>query len=161
MKRSIIAALGIFLLLFPPSPDAGIASDQEVKAIARELSCLCGTCPRRPLDECACGWAEKNRGRIAGALREGQDREAIIAGFVREFGQQIFSAPPKEGFNLLAWVMPFLVLGAGGLVVRSVVLAWSRNRERPGASPPQEPTETGEDEDYRTRLEQELKERNA
>ena len=37
---------------------AAEVSDKQVKDVAKVMACLCGTCPRRPLDECSCGWAD-------------------------------------------------------------------------------------------------------
>ncbi len=156
MKRTLRVA---FYLLFPlclAVPAGAEVTDAEVKEVARELACLCGTCPRRPLHECSCGWADKYRARIKGALEAGQDKPAIVASFVREFGQEAFSAPPKSGFNLTAWVMPFLALALGGLAVRTVMVTWSRDRRVPAPSAASQDEGDGT---YLTRLEQELKER--
>ena len=156
MKRSLQVA---FCLLFPLClvlPAGAGVTDAEVKEVARELACLCGTCPHRPLHECSCGWADKYRARIKGELEAGQDKPTIVASFVREFGQEAFSAPPKSGFNLTAWVMPFLALALGGLAVRTVIATWSRNRRTD--APPSASQAEGEG-TYLTRLEQELKER--
>ena len=129
----------------------------QVKDIAQELACLCGTCPRRPLHECSCGWADKYRARIKEAIETGQEKSAIITSFVSEFGQEAFSAPPKSGFNLTAWVMPFLALALGGFAVRKVIISWSQNKHSVVLS---SKIQTDEDKTYLTRLEQELKERN-
>ncbi len=40
-------------------------------------------------------------------LDKGMDRPAIIAIYRTRYGEKILSAPTTEGFNLLAWVMPF------------------------------------------------------
>ena len=142
---------------------AGV-TDQEVKEVASELACLCGDCPRRPLDECACGWADQNRQRIADSLEAGQDKQAIIAGFVQEFGLQALSAPPAEGFHLTAWIMPFLAIAIGSLAVRSVVVNWRRNRltaARGTSADRLGPSDPLKESAFRARLERELKERNS
>ena len=131
-------------------------TQERVRDVAKGLACLCGTCPRRPLDECACGWADQKRERIAEALKAGQDNEAIVAGFVAEFGQEVFVTPPAEGFNLSAWIMPAMALLLGAMVVWAVLRNWSRHRAAPaeGRSP-----EIEDDDKYRSRLERELRER--
>ena len=145
-----------FLLLSPVFSARAEVNPDRVKEVAKGLACLCGDCPRRPLDECACGWAKRNRARIADALEAGQNKEAIIAGFVDEFGQEIFVTPPAEGFNLSAWIMPFLVLVLGAFGVCAVLRNWSRQRVAPVAS---RVSKTEADDAYRLRLEQELRER--
>lgn len=145
------------LLLLPITGSVTAEVSQErVREVAKGLACLCGTCPRRPLDECACGWADGKRARIAEALEAGQDREAIIAGFVAEFGQEVYVTPPASGFNLSAWVMPIMVLLLGGLVLGAVLRNWSRQRTAPAAGTV---PETDTDDPYRLRLEKELRER--
>ena len=156
-RMACIFLLGLMLPLSPGMADAAV-TEAQVKAVAKELACLCGTCPRRPLHECACGWADKNRQRILDALKSGQDKDAIVAGFIRDFSQEALSAPPKKGFHLIAWVMPFAVLIVGGFIVRSVIRNWSRGRREAAAGPQGQ----GKGEDaYRSRLEQELREFDA
>ena len=43
---------------------------------------------------------------------------------VDKYGETVLSAPTKFGFNLTAWMTPFLALVAGGFGVRKVLLAW-------------------------------------
>ncbi len=151
--RMIFPAL---LLLSVAGSVSAEVTQKQVRAVARGLACLCGDCPRRPLDECSCGWADRNRARIAEALEAGQDKEAIVAGFVAEFGQEVFVTPPAEGFNLSAWIMPIVALLLGAVVLGAVLRNWSRHRAAPaeGRTP-----EIEADDIYRSRLEQELRER--
>ncbi|MDE2998409.1 MAG: cytochrome c-type biogenesis protein CcmH [Gemmatimonadota bacterium] len=151
--RMIVPAL--LLLLLAGSVFAEVAQER-VRDVAKGLACLCGTCPRRPLDECACGWADQKRARIAEALEAGQDREAIIAGFVAEFGQEVYVTPPASGFNLSAWIMPIMALLLGGVVLGAVLRGWSRQRGTPAAG---RVPEADTDDPYRLRLEKELRER--
>ncbi len=145
------------LLLLPTAGSAPAEVSQErVREVAKGLACLCGTCPRRPLDECECGWADQKRARIAEALEAGQDREAIIAGFVAEFGQEAYVTPPASGFNLSAWIMPIMVLLLGAVMLGVVLRNWSRRHIDPAAG---RVTETEADDPYRLRLERELRER--
>ncbi|MDE2888814.1 MAG: cytochrome c-type biogenesis protein CcmH [Gemmatimonadota bacterium] len=145
----------LLLLSLAGSVTAEVMQDR-VREVAKDLACLCGTCPRRPLDECECGWADEKRARIAKALEAGQDRETIIAGFVAEFGQEAYVTPPAEGFNLSAWVMPIIVLLLGGVALGAVLRSWSRQRVAPAAG---RVPETETDDPYRLRLEKELGER--
>ena len=100
--------------------------EARVMEVAKELACLCGDCPTRPLHECRCGHAGQQRERIAKGLEAGQTKDQVIAGFVSDFGIRIFVTPPKEGFNLMAWFMPFFGIVVGGYAVRSVLKGWSR-----------------------------------
>jgi cytochrome c-type biogenesis protein CcmH len=55
---------------------------------------------------------------IAMKLSEGATPEEIKAYFVEQYGPQVLGEPPREGFSLLAWVLPFIALagGAGWLI---------------------------------------------
>ena len=151
--RMVVPAL---LLLSLAGAAAAEVTQERVREVAKGLACLCGTCPRRPLDECACGWADQKKTRIAEALEAGQDRDAIIAGFVAEFGQEVYVTPPATGFNLSAWIMPILVLVLGAAGLGAVLRNWSRQRVAPAAG---RVSETESDDPYRLRLEKELRER--
>jgi cytochrome c-type biogenesis protein CcmH len=64
------------------------------------------------------------RERIAAGDSESEIKDALVA----DFGEGVLAAPPKQGFNLLAWVLP---LAAGALAVAALAVAlrrWSRAR---------------------------------
>ena len=50
---------------------------------------------------------------------------------VSQFGPEILAAPPKRGFDLLAWLVPAAVLVAGAAVVGGLAVMWSRSRRGP------------------------------
>jgi cytochrome c-type biogenesis protein CcmH len=65
------------------------------------------------------------RTRIAACETSGQIKQELVD----SFGPAILAAPPKKGFDLLAWWLPL-----GGIVVAAVAIAagvwhWSRKRE--------------------------------
>ena len=57
------------------------------------------------------------------ALAEGKDEEVILEDFVSQYGLKVLATPPAEGFNLLVWILPFLVAGFGLVVAGRVVFA--------------------------------------
>ena len=137
------------------------ASAAQVRDVARELACLCGDCPTRPLDECTCGFAGQKRSEIAEHLDRGEDKETVIAAFVARYGTQVLVVPPARGFNLSAWVMPFIVLFGGGLAVRSVIRRWAQDRSRRPAANRATIQAPPTDDPYRERLESELRDRDV
>ena len=92
-------------------------------------------------------------------IRKGKSRAQIIAFYRHKYGEKVLSAPTAEGFNLLAWTMPFIALVLGGGLMVLVVGRWRSN----APSAPAGSTPTGEpssfDPELRRRLENELKER--
>ena len=43
---------------------------------------------------------------------------------VQNYGEQLLAAPTKKGFNLTAWVTPFLAFFAGAGLVGFVIHRW-------------------------------------
>lgn len=124
--------------------------------VGQELACLCDTCPRRPLHECTCGYAQQQQARIDALLAEGKSKQQVIDIFVAEFGKRVLSKPPAEGFNLTAWLMPPLVLVFGFFIVRSVLQTWAKSKPAKATGP-----KVDQSDPYIDRIEQELRERDS
>jgi cytochrome c-type biogenesis protein CcmH/NrfF len=144
------------------SSRAAAPSGQE---IAEGLTCQCGC--GLTVANCNhpnCSFSVPMRERIDTMLAHGKDRAEIISYFRKQYGEKILSAPTTQGFNLLAWTMPFVALLAGGGLVVLMMGRW-----RGGApAPPQAPGDSGSgnsgnsgksDSALRERLERELRER--
>jgi len=103
-----------------------------------------------------CGSREVMTTLITQKIDQGQSEEQIIQFFIAQYGEQVLAAPPKQGFNLMAWITPFVVLIVGAGVIYIALKKWVR-REAPSQTyTPAEPDE--KDEEYRHQLEEELKE---
>ncbi len=70
------------------------------------------------------------RRRIAAGASERQIKDELVA----QFGHGVLASPPKNGFGLLAWLLPLVLLATGAIVVGVLIWAWSRRR----APPPRE-----------------------
>lgn len=151
MKTAIFISICVCLLAVPVRAEVTTAQLDEV---GKELACLCGDCPRRPLDECICGYAQQQHARIKSMLTSGQTPQAIVDAYVREFGKEVLAKPSAEGFDLAAWVMPPAVLLLGFLLVRHVLRSWAQTRV-----PATHTAQQARDDPYLDRLESELKER--
>jgi cytochrome c-type biogenesis protein CcmH len=53
----------------------------------------------------------------------------IESALVANYGPEILAAPPRKGFDLLAWWLPIAGVLGGGLVLGAGVWRWSRRRE--------------------------------
>jgi cytochrome c-type biogenesis protein CcmH len=82
-----------------------------------------------------CSFAVPARKRITESLARGETGEQILADFKGEYGEKVLSSPVPEGFNILAWVGPYL----GIFIAGSLMFAFFRRRagETPIASAPQ------------------------
>ncbi len=130
--RSICRTAGLLLLCcllqpgFAEAAPAPITSAQ-IKKVAKDLVCLCGSCNRESLATCICtDFAVPEREVIGEALAAGQTHQQIVDSFVERFGLRALATPPARGYTLLAWIGPFVGLIFGVFVVRQVLLRWRR-----------------------------------
>jgi len=120
---ALAAALVAGAAVAAPSP-----SDLEA-----ELVCpVCGT----TLDQSDAPVALRMKRYIRERLAAGASEAQIKAELVDQFGPGVLAEPPKSGFDLLAWLVPFAVLVAGAVGVGLVVWAWSRRRGEEDTGPP-------------------------
>jgi cytochrome c-type biogenesis protein CcmF len=131
------AAAAILLLLLPaaaaaqhvetPASAAVTARTPLEKELFREIVCLCGTCGKKLIGECECGYAAKMRAEVTRLVGEGRSREEIYRHFVSEYGsEEPLAAPLDRGFNRLAWSVPYLG-GVGALVLMvGAARRWAR-----------------------------------
>jgi len=103
------------------------------RELRREIVCMCGTCGHQLVAECTCSVAAGMREEIARLVGEGRTRDEVYRYFIDKYGsQEPLAAPIDEGFNRLAWSVPY-VFGLVGLAVAgTLALRWSRQApERP------------------------------
>jgi cytochrome c-type biogenesis protein CcmH len=81
-------------------------------------------CPGLTLANCPSVYAETLRVSVRGRLDAGETPDSIVESLVAAFGEGIRGAPRAAGLGLVLWVLPAIVLGAGGIAV----LWWLRTR---------------------------------
>ncbi|MCS7222323.1 MAG: cytochrome c-type biogenesis protein CcmH [Anaerolineae bacterium] len=138
---------GTTALAQTPTPD-------EINQVAREL--WCPLCAGVRLDVCELKACEQMREVIALKLSQGATPEEIKAYFVEQYGPQVLGEPPREGFTLLAWVLPFAFLAAGAGLLGYLGYHWSQHRRTVTATATASSPEIFQDE-YVRRLEEELR----
>lgn len=151
LKRKLgIILLLVALLFFSPAR----ANAQTVSDISKQLICQCGC--GRLLNSHVCDTQEAMVTLVEQKLAQGQSEEEIIQFFVAQYGEQVLAAPPKRGFNLVAWVTPFVALLFGGGVIYIVLKKWVRRGRLSQTYAMTEANE--EDEKYQRQLKKELQE---
>ena len=108
--------------------------DDETPTLAElEKKFICPTC-QTTLELSNAPVADRMRAFIRERIAAGDSESEISEALVAQFGEGVLAAPPKEGFNLLAWVLPLAgaaaAIGALGVALRR----WSRTRTEPGAA---------------------------
>lgn len=71
--------------------------------------------PYHTLSYCPSQEAGQMRDQIKQMISEGKTKQEIVNYYVGLYGMRILQIPPKKGFFLSAWVMPFigLIIGIG------------------------------------------------
>lgn len=57
-------------------------------------------------------------------IGKGMRGPQIVAFYRHKFGEKVLSAPTTEGFNLLAWTMPFIAVFVGGGLIAIAFGRW-------------------------------------
>jgi len=126
----------LFVLLSAVSSLPAQDNEEKYKQVGKQLTCQCGC--REQITVCGmqnCGSATPIRAEIREKLKAGVGVDAIVESFVARMGKQVLAAPPMKGFDLTAWIVPFVTLGLG-----LVLVGWIVVRMRQSSGPVQEIT---------------------
>ncbi|HEU4630304.1 MAG TPA: cytochrome c-type biogenesis protein CcmH [Gemmatimonadaceae bacterium] len=117
---------------------AGVAgpsmSPEARDAVERQIACPCPctldvyTCRT----SMPCGFSPRIHRDVMGLVENGYSADEILAAFTDVYGNAIRMAPPKRGFDLMAWVAPFAAIGTGALGIYALLRRW----QRPAAETP-------------------------
>ena len=155
------AALGILSILIFQLTFAYATTDsrqnptpEQIKQVAANLVCLCGSCSRESLATCICtAFAIPERESIGRQLSEGFSSDEIVSNYVQQFGNVVLAEPPPGNVRWISVVTPIIVLLFGGIVIRAVLVQWRGGKDTVVSNTPQ-PTE--QHIKYKTQLRQDL-----
>jgi cytochrome c-type biogenesis protein CcmF len=106
------------------------------RELQSEIVCMCGTCGRKRIGECTCGMAAEMRAELAGLVAKGMDRDQVYQYYIGKYGsQEPLAMPIDEGFNRLAWAVPYALGLFGAAFAGALALRWSRAREATADAP--------------------------
>jgi len=101
------------------------------KDLGHQLMCICGC--NQILLECnhvGCPDSDMMRNELMAGVTRGDSDSLVEQAFVQKYGPTVLAAPTTTGFDRTAWIVPFVALGLGLLLVILVVRAW-KNRPTP------------------------------
>ncbi len=151
------AALLVIIVTASACLAQGRALTLEEQAQGIDKSLMCPVCPGETLDQSQVEAAKQMRSLVREKLGAGESRQQILDYFVARYGEDVLAAPPKNGANLIAWVVPGAGLAAFGTVL-FLVLRAMRSRRRPGTSMPTYPQLTDEElKPYLARVDEEMR----
>jgi cytochrome c-type biogenesis protein CcmH len=119
-----VAALGA-------APPGQTVTEDQVREVAANLRCV--VCQSLSVADSPSETAHQMRAIVRERLVAGETPEQVTAYFVEKYGTWILLAPPRHGFNLLVWVVPFAGLALGLVLAGLAMRRWSR---RSAAVPP-------------------------
>lgn len=122
--RLLVVALAVLVLATPAT-----ASERHPTLAELEGQLMCPICEGETLAESDSPAAQQIKAEIQARIAVGQTRSEIKRGLVGEWGKRILAAPPREGFDLLAWLLPIAGVLGGAVVLGFLAWRWTRARE--------------------------------
>ncbi len=121
----LLPVLAAALLLAAPAA----ASEQHPTLNELENQIMCPVCAGETLAQSDSPAAAQVKRYIQGRIAAGDTRSQIKRELVAQYGTRILAAPPRHGFDLLAWVLPLagILCAAGAMGV--LAWRWSRRGE--------------------------------
>jgi cytochrome c-type biogenesis protein CcmH len=155
----VLAAASMGWLLTASRGSAAVRP--TVNGVAEGLTCQCGC--GLTVANCnhpTCEFAVPARAQIGKMIDEGRTRAEIIAFYRDKYGEKVLSAPTTQGFNLLAWIMPFVAIAIGGVFIGFAARRW---RSKGSGKPAEDSSGAREsraqfDPELKRRLEDEVRE---
>ena len=126
-----LAMIALFVIIF-----LGAGDDMEARFNTlghKKLICVCGC--NQILLECnhvGCTYSDGMRNELASAIRRGDSNDLVLQAFVQKYGSIVLAAPTTTGFNLMAWITPYVLLLAGFAFAGMIVRSW---KNRPLSQP--------------------------
>jgi len=121
-----VLVLALTLAITLAAAEAFSATERPtVAGISQSLTCQCGC--GLTVANCnhpTCSFSVPVRGEIEAMIARGKSGNEIVAFYRMKYGEKVLSAPTTEGFNILAWVMPFVALLLGGAFIVYTASRW-------------------------------------
>lgn len=138
---------------------AGGVLGQEAKdPLQQELEymIMAPCCYGAPVGDHDSDAAKQVKAQIAQLLTEGKTSDEVLDMYVAIYGERILAQPRAQGFNVLAYVMPILILVIGGLLVIYVINQMTA--PRPQAA---QPSRQSYSDEFFQKIEREMEELNV
>lgn len=107
--------------------------EDRVRSISHQLRCP--TCQSMSVKESDAGLSQNMKDKIREMLQEGMSEEEILRFFEDRYGEWILRSPKKQGFNLVLWLAPLVLLIIASLILVRTLLKRSRPAEKKQFTP--------------------------
>jgi cytochrome c-type biogenesis protein CcmH len=140
---TVLAAAAVVLMSHPLAAQSAAQrpsvaqSDSALEAMTTRLASelRCPVCQGNSIQDSPSELAQQMRDVIRDQLRSGKTPDEVRAYFVDKYGEWILLAPRAEGLNLIVYLVPFVAVLVGGVVVWRTVRKWT-------AAPPSRTADT-------------------
>ena len=93
------------------------ANNADLKKLLKSVYCYCG-CSRETIEVCICGVAQEIEKNFKQKLTLEKTVDQIKSEYLAQYGSQFDAIMKAEGFNLVAYIVPFVLLAIfGGISV--------------------------------------------
>ena len=92
-----------------PQNTADAQFESKLNELLTTVYCYCG-CERETIEVCVCGTSEQIETDFRNRLLAGQTVEQIRTDYLDTYGPQFYAVMPAEGINLIAYIMPGVIL---------------------------------------------------
>ena len=103
----------------------GESLESKLEQLKTTVYCYCG-CTRETIKHCVCGTATDIETEFRERLIAGEAVEQIRDDYLKEYGSQYSAVLPVRGFNILAYVMPGIILILLGGVILFILMLKSK-----------------------------------
>ena len=124
------------LVLAAQTVSTGDKMHVRLRAVGEQLKCQCGC--SYTVGSCNmlnCHFRTEVNDQLAQDIQAGASDATLLDKMKQKYGTLILAAPPSEGFNLVGWVMPFVALFLGLIVIRYVLKRWRRPQPATASGP--------------------------
>ncbi|MCG9125968.1 cytochrome c-type biogenesis protein CcmH [Candidatus Poribacteria bacterium] len=101
--------------------------DTGLNELLTSVYCYCG-CVRETIQACVCGVAKNIETDFRNRLLEGDSVDLIRTDYLEKWGSEFSAVMPAKGVNLIAYIMPAVILLALGGVILFIRVKSSGNK---------------------------------
>ncbi len=147
---AMLGLTGLVMMCCLPLSLGATSSDLEAQVHDLATQLRCPVCQGLSVGDSPSELANEMRTLVREQLQQGKTPAEVLDYFAQRYGEWILLAPPKHGFNLVIWVLPFVLLPIGAAIVYVGARRWVRR------SAAAEPSSRQVDSPYAERLQREL-----
>ena len=113
------------------SAQIGAAQDSVLEARVREVASelRCPVCQGESIQDSPAALAQEMRAIVREQLGAGRSPAEVKAYFVDKYGEWILLRPKAQGWNMLVYVLPLVVLLLGAAVIARAMRRWTARGE--------------------------------